>query len=109
MVEISTEHKRYFEEVKKNLTQLGSKEGNFLKVELLFYETLQVIRQYGDNPAENNLLAALKQLQRESFAEAKTRCNKVATQERLIKRFNGQFRAFLVQAIKNQACLNPPV
>lgn len=105
---IANEHKRFFEEVKKSLVQLGSKEGNFLKVELLFYETLQVARHYGNNPAENNLLAALKQLQQVGFAEAKTKCRKVSAQERLIKRFMAQFRSVLGNALKKEACLNPP-
>jgi len=108
MLVISNEHKRFFEDVKKSLTQLGSKEGNFLKVELLFYETMQVVRHYGNNPAENDLLAALKQLQLVGFAEAKTRCSKIAMQERLIKRFIGQFRAVLGSALKKEVCLNPP-
>ncbi|RYZ62150.1 MAG: hypothetical protein EOO14_03110 [Chitinophagaceae bacterium] len=106
---ISNTDKRFFEETKKQLALFGSKECNFLKVELLFYDTLQVARHYGDDPADNSLLAALKQLQLVGFAEAKTRCNKVTTQERLIKRFNGQFRAVLGSALRKQPCLTPAV
>ena len=106
---ISSADKHFFEDAKKRLTQFGSKECNFLKVELLFYETLQVARHYGSNPAENDLLAALKQLQLVGFAEAKTKCSKVAAQERLIKRFVGQFRAVLGSALKKEVCLTPPI
>lgn len=104
---ISSTDRHFFEDAKRQLTQFGSKECNFLKVELLFYETLQVARHYGSDPAENNLLAALKQLQFVGFAEAKTKCHKVAVQERLIKRFIGQFRTVLGGALKKTPCLNP--
>lgn len=106
---ISNTDKRFFEDAKKQLTQFGSKECNFLKVEMLFYDTMKVARQYGDDLAENSLLAALKKLQLVGFAEAKTRCSRVTTQERLIKRFNGQFRAVLGSALRKEPCLNPPV
>ena len=109
MQTISSTDKQFFEEAKRQLTQFGSKECNFLKVELLFYETMQVARHYGSDPAENQLLGALKQLQLVAFAEAKTKCHKVAAQERLIKRFIAQFRTVLGSALKKEPCLNLPV
>lgn len=100
MVAITGADKHYFEEAKKRLGTLGSKECNFLQVELLFYEAMQVARHYGNNLQENHLLAAFKQLQSAGFAEAKVKCSKVSTQERVIKRFVAQFRAVLGTAIK---------
>ena len=100
MADITGKDKHFLEEMKKQLATLGSKESNFLRVELLFYDALQLARNYGSNLQENKLLADLKQLQSTGYADAKSKCKKVSAQERIIKRFIVQFKLVLKNALK---------
>lgn len=98
---ISTEHKKAFEEMKKQLTLIGSREANYIKVELLFYEAMTLSRAYGESIEENNLLAALKQLQAAQYQTTKELFKKSSQREHAIKRFMNQFKIILSLAIKN--------
>lgn len=104
---ISPEHKHLFEETKKHLTTIGAKETNFLKVELLFYDAITIARTYGEDPATNNLLAALKQLQVNEYQQTKTLFKKSSQRERVIRRFINQLKSILSAGCKNQYQLLP--
>lgn len=102
---ITEEHKRIFEETKKNLTTIGAKESSFIKIELLFYDAIHIARSYGENVEENELLAALKQLQNNAYSETKIRYKKSTQQERIIKRFINQLKMILTASCKNEYAL----
>lgn len=106
---ISIAHKKMFEEIKKDLTSTGAKEGNFIKVELLFYQAISIAREYGDDENENRLLAALKQLQAEQYQKTKAFFKKSTQREKAIRQFINSTKAVLTIAIKNgfiQSVLN---
>lgn len=102
---ISPEHKHFFEETKKNLTSIGAKETNFLKIELLFYNVIGIARTYGEDPETNNLLAALKQLQTNEYQQTKAFFKKSSQRERVIRRFINQLKSVLSAGCKNQYLL----
>jgi hypothetical protein len=99
--EIAPEHKLQFEEMRKKLALIGYKEMNFLKIELLFYEAMEIARGYGNDCAENDLLNALKKLQANEYANTKALFKKSAQREQVIGRFISQFKVLLAAAIKN--------
>jgi len=84
---VTVPHQQRFEQIKKNLTLLGSKESNFLQVELLFFEALTLSRNYGEDIQENGLLRALKGLQQEQYAKTKSLTNKPSQREQFIRKF----------------------
>jgi len=92
---ITAEHRKRFEEIKRNLMILGNKESSFLKIELLFFEALGIARQYGEDPSENSLLASLKHLQQEEYQQSRTATKKVAQRELLIRKFVVQLKRVL--------------
>ena len=98
---ISNIHKARFEEIRKKLSLLGYREASFISIELLFYEAINISRTYGNDPAENNFLAALKQLQANQYQVAKELFSKSAQREHAIRRFSVQFKNVLRMAIKN--------
>lgn len=99
---ISLEHKRQFEEMKKSLTSIGTKEGNFIKVEILFYDAIAVARTYGDDETENGLLAAFKQLQANQYQQTKALFKKSTQRENVIRRFCNSLKSVLTAAIRNE-------
>jgi hypothetical protein len=99
---ISPEHKQLFEEMKKELTAIGSKEGNFIKVELMFYQAIAVAREYGDDERENGLLAALKQLQANQYQQTKAFFKKNTQREKVIGRFINSVKTVLTAGMKNE-------
>lgn len=99
---MTPEHKKQYEEMKKNLVALGSREGNFIKVELLFYEAMTIARAYGDNENENGLLAAFKHLQSHQYQETKALFRKNTQREQVIRRFCNSLKSVLTAGIKNQ-------
>ena len=98
---ITVEHKRLLEEMKKNLTIIGAKESNFIKIELLFYDAITLARQYGDDEADNGLLAAFKNLQANQYRDTKELFGKSVQRERVIRRFISSLKTVLTAAIKN--------
>ena len=88
------------------MTTIGAKESTFIKIELLFYEALSVAREYGDEVAENGLLAALKGLQANEYQDTKALFPKSAQRERVIRRFIRSLREVLTAAMRN-AFLTP--
>ena len=101
MLEILPQHKKRFEEIKRELSAIGSKESGFIKVELLFYEVITASRNYGDDVSENNFLAALKNLQSGVYQDTKEHFKKNTRREQVIKKFINQFKMVLSSAIKN--------
>lgn len=101
MKSITPHHKKQFEEMKKSLVAIGAKEGNFIKVEILFYDAITVARTYGEDPSENPLLAAFKDLQANQYQDTKALFNKNTQRERVIRRFIGSFRTVLTAGIRN--------
>jgi len=92
---ISTIHRQRFEEIRKNLQTLGCKESQFLKIELLFFEALDISRTYGDDPAQNALFAALKNVQHDQYEKTKAVTRKVGQREIFIRRFVVSLRKVL--------------
>lgn len=80
---------------------IGAKEGNFVRVELLFYEAIAIARAYGNDAADNALLAAFKQLQAEEYQQTKALFKKSVQRERVIRRFISRFKNVLTAGIKN--------
>jgi hypothetical protein len=98
---ISVEHKKQLEEIRRNLNLLGARESNFIKVELLFYDSLSLAREYGDDVDANGLLAALKQLQLNEYQQTKALFNKSAQREQVIRRFISSLKNVLTAGIRN--------
>jgi hypothetical protein len=95
------EHKSQFEEIKRSLTTIGAREGNFIKIELLFYEAMTITRQYGDDVTENGLLAAFKKLQANEYQQTKALFTKSSQRERVIRRFISSLKLLLTAGIRN--------
>jgi hypothetical protein len=94
-ISVSPLHRKRFEEIIRDLSALGSKESNFTKVELLFYEVMTISRSYGDNTGENGLLSSLKHLQQEQYEQTKKATKKQAQRELHIRRFVVQLKRVL--------------
>ena len=105
--QITPDHRQQFEEIKKRLTIIGSKEANFLKIELLFYEAITIARTYGDDVQENKLLEALKKLKVNQFQDTKAFFKKSTQREQVIRRFISQLKLILSAANKNQFMMAP--
>jgi len=101
LLPLSNIHKSRFDEIKKKLSLLGCKESSFITIELLFYEAINISRTYGDDPTENKLLSALKQLQVDQYQSAKELFRKSSQKEQAIRRFNVQFKNVLSMGIKD--------
>ena len=86
-ITISQIHQKRFEEIKKDLQALGYREGAFLKVQLLFFEALDISRTYGSDPEQNSLLAALKGVQQDQYEKTKAPTKKPGMREQQIRRF----------------------
>lgn len=91
-LQISPTHKQDFLAINRSLIELGSREGNFTRVELLFYKALDTARNYGTDPAGNELLQRLCQVQSESYPATASTCQKKNHRERNIRKFISQFR-----------------
>lgn len=87
--------------MRKNLLAIGSKEGNFIKVELMFYDAISVARTYGDDENENGLLAAFKELQGNQYQETKALYNKSVQREKVIRHFISGLKSVLSAGMKN--------
>jgi hypothetical protein len=83
---MSVIHKKRFEEIRKSLTVIGPREMNFLKVELLFYEVLDIAKNYGIGES-NVLLGQLRQLDRDQYTKAKAPTAKSRQREINIRHF----------------------
>lgn len=75
------------EEIRKKLQLLGCKESQFLKIEMLFFEVIDISKSYGENVGENNLLAALKNVQHDQYQKTQTVTRKPAERELFIRKF----------------------
>jgi hypothetical protein len=80
-------HRQRFDEIKKRLQALGFRESEFVKVELLFYEAMDIAKTYGDDPQQNTLLAALKNLHGDEYEKTKAATRKAGERESAIRRF----------------------
>ena len=45
--------KQRFEEIRKSITEIGAKESAFIRIEQLFYEAINISRNYGNDVADN--------------------------------------------------------
>lgn len=106
---ISPEHKHRFTEIKNQLSQLGCREAVFIRVELFFYETLTIAREYGDNTQDNGLLAALKQLQADEYTATSEKFAKAIQREKAIRRFINAFRIILTKGCRNLFLKSQPI
>lgn len=106
--QLSPLHKKQFEQIRKDLTATGSKEGNFVKVELLFYQALAIAKEYGSDERENALLAAFKQVQLNEYRQTKALFKKNTQRERVIARFISSVKAVLSTGMRN-GFLHPQV
>jgi hypothetical protein len=95
MTSIPAAYHPRFEELKKNLSTMTSKESSFTQVELLFFEAISLSRSYGDESGNNDLLNALKELQQEQYVKANAATRKPAQREQQIRKFIIQFKRIL--------------
>ena len=93
--------KQRFEEIRKSITAIGPKESAFIRVEQLFYEAINISRNYGNDVAENKLLAMFKDLEADHYQNTKAHFKKSSQREQVIKRFINHFKIVLALAIKN--------
>ncbi len=98
MIAITPVHKNRLEEIKKQLSILGSSESSFVRVELLYYEALSISRDYGESILDNSLLANLKQLQAEQYQNTKAYFKKGSQREVAIKKFITKLKSILSKA-----------
>jgi hypothetical protein len=95
-----TDPAKQLNDIRKKLSLLGCKESSFITVELLFYESLTISRVYGDDPSGNELLAALKNLERNQYKDAKELFRKSTQKELAIRRFMVQLKIVLAWGSK---------
>ena len=95
---ISNTHRRRFEEIRKTLQMLGHKESQLIKIELLFFEAISIAKTYGEDEEQNNLLAALKNLQHDQYEKTKIPTRKATEHEAAIRRFTVGLRKILSDA-----------
>jgi hypothetical protein len=98
MTAITLPHKERLEEIKKRLTVIGSKESSFTSIELLFYETLSISREYGNSILDNKLLANLKELEADQYKRTKEFYKKGHQRENAIKKFITRLRAIITHS-----------
>jgi len=96
----NTQQKQRLEEIKKQLIQIGSRETSFVRVELLFYETIQLART-SNSGNDNPLLLALKKLEDEQYKDTKELFRKSSRREQVIRKFIARFKTVLNTAIKH--------
>lgn len=99
-IAISANHRKRFEEIRIKLHVLGCRESEFLKIELLFFEVIAISKSYGENIAENNLLAALKNIQHDQYQKTQLATHKPAERELFIRRFTVSLRKLLSNSNK---------
>ena len=92
---ISKVHRVRLAEIRKSLQVLGCKEAQFLKIELLFFEALDISKNYTDDLDDNTLLAALKNVQNDQYQKTKIATRKASERELFIRRFVVGFRKAL--------------
>jgi len=93
--------KQRFEEIRKSITEIGSKESAFIRIEQLFYEAINISRNYGNNVDDNKLLGLFKDLEADHYKNTKAHFRKSSQREQVIKRFINHFKIVLAVAIKN--------
>ena len=103
------EQQQRLDSLRKKLVGIDSKESNFMKIELLFYEAIDLARTQGDNPEENELLNALKQLQAGVYQDTKKRYKKTTQQDQVIRKFTNQLKLILAAGIKKASLSSLPV
>lgn len=94
-ISISAIHRQRIEEIRKGLQILGCKESQFLKIELLFFEVLDISKSYGSDASENSLLAALKNVQNDQYEKTKVATRKAIQRESSIRKFVVSLRRVL--------------
>lgn len=87
MPAVSDTHRKRFEEIRKSLQELGHKESQFVKIELLFFEVLTIAKTYGEDAEKNSLLAALKNLRDDQYEKTKIATRKATEREAAIRKF----------------------
>lgn len=92
---ISKTDRQRLEEIRKGLQNTGYKESGFLKIELLFFEALDISKTYGNDPKENGLLAALKSVQNDQYEKARAVTKKISERESSIRKFIVSLRKVL--------------
>ena len=98
---ITDSHKQRFEEMRRIIRETGGKETNFSKIEQLFYEAINISRSYGNDIADNKLLALFKKLEAEQYTDTTALFKKGSKREQAIKRFTNQFKIVLNKATKD--------
>lgn len=95
VITLSSYDQQRFKEIRKSLLLLTPKEHSFLKVELLFFEALNISRSYGSDPRKNSLLDQLQTLHQESYEKTKQHTQKSTQRESHIRHFMIQFKKVL--------------
>jgi len=92
---ITSSDQQRLNDIRKSLTVIGCKESSFLKVELLFYEAIDISRVYGNDPEQNPLLAALKKLESDQYQKTNEKFRKSSQRETYIRKFVSRFKIIL--------------
>ena len=101
MVISHTDHQKLSELLQK-LRQTGNQEHVFVKVEMIFYEVLNMASSYGTDVNNNNLLLPLKQLKQNEYQDTKGFFRKSSQRERAIQRFIHRLKSLLTIMLKEQ-------
>lgn len=95
MIQVTQSDKTKFDNLRKQLIQIGNKESDFIKVEMIFFDALNYSREYGTDPDSNKLLFALKQLQEEEYHNTKAFFKKSSQREKLIQKFTHRLKLII--------------
>ena len=101
MLSLEPADKLRIKEFKQKLITLGKSEHAFASVECIFYDVLNIARNYGNETGENEVLYDLKKLQAEEYAETKKHFNKATQRERAISHFVHRLKGILSQWLKS--------
>ena len=101
MIDTPKTYKQRLEEIRKTIADIGPKESAFVRIEQLFYEAINISRNYGNDVEENKLLALFKNLEADHYKNTKAHFRKSSQREQVIKRFINHFKIVLAVAIKN--------
>lgn len=86
-IPISATHRQRIEEIRRDLHIIRCRESEFLKIQLLFFEVLDISKVYGHDVKENSLLAALKNVQCDEYQKTQIITSKANQRESSIRKF----------------------
>jgi hypothetical protein len=88
------------QEINNSLSKLLSKEDHLSKIEVLFFDTLNIFRDNQHHPGMSSLLKELHKVQENEYKEVQDTHVSVNKRVVAIKRFKNSFRHVIRKAVK---------